>query len=528
MKRKLQYRLLFALAVFAVSIYFFYPPSEKVKLGLDLKGGIHLVLQVIIDDALKAEAHLLRDRLARALEEGEAVFQEIRVNPQLEIEILGVPEESADVVEGQLDGYSGGYSYRTRFNQGRQDFTLGISSAYRKELANLTVRQARETIQNRVDQYGVAEPTITVYGSGEVQDQIIVELPGVEDPDRVIKLIRSTARLELKLVHPARGGPHATRQAAEDAFDGSVPGEYEILPYRNPSEIGRQTQHMVVRRAATISGQHMKNARRTQDSFTGRWNVTFFLNSEGRQLFAPATEQNVGNPLAIVLDGEIRTFPNISEKIDTESAQITGNYTPEEAEDLALVLRSGALPASIRIIENQIVGPSLGMDSIRSGLSASALGLLLVMVAVLFIYRFSGVNAVVCLILNLVILVGVLAYFRATLTLPGIAGIILTIGMAIDANILIFERIKEELRLGKTVRSGVEAAFGRVFITILDTNITTLIGSLFLFQFGTGPIRGFAVTLSVGLVANIFTATFVSRTLFGLILQGKPRETLSI
>ena len=527
-KKHLQYRLIISLAVLAVSVFLFYPPGEKIKLGLDLKGGIHLVLQVLTEDALETEVNQVREGMEQDFSEQEITYRETKLTEDNDIEILGVPEDASGLVEDYLSEYSGSYSYRSRFSDGEVDFVLSMLAAARKNLADLTVRQARETIQNRVDQYGVAEPTITIYGGGDVKDQIIVELPGVDDPDRVIKLIRSTARLELKLVHESKGGPYPSREAALDSFNQSLPSDYEILRYRNPEEAGQGPSFMVVRKAASITGQHMKNAHRSQDDYTGRWNVLFYLNADGVRLFTTTTERNVGTSLAIVLDDEVRSAPNISERISSESARITGNFSAEESQDLALVLRSGALPASIRILENQIVGPSLGMDSIRSGVMASILGLSLVVLGMIVIYRLSGFNAILCLVLNLLIMMGVLAHFQATLTLPGIAGIILTIGIAIDANILIFERIKEELRLGKTVRAAVTSGFNRVFVTILDTNITTLIGAIFLFQFGTGPIRGFAVTLSVGLLANIFTATFVSRTIFGLVLQKREIEQLSI
>ena len=312
------------------------------------------------------------------------------------------------------------------------------------------------------------------------------------------------------------------------AFNNQLPDDFEILPYQDRTLTGGQTQYMVVKKAAAITGQQLKNARRSQDPYTGKAEVSFFLNSQGVTQFSDTTAQNVGNQLAIVLDGVIRSAPNINERIDSESARITGSFTPEEAEDLALVLRSGALPADLRILEERSVGPSLGHDSILRGIYASIMGLVLVVLGMLVFYRLSGINAIVCLGLNLAILMGALAYFRATLTLPGIAGVILTIGMAVDANILIFERIKEELRVGKTVRAAVDAGFGRVFSTILDTNITTLVAALFLFQFGTGPVRGFAVTLAVGLLANIFTATFVSKTLYNLLLQSRDVQRLSI
>ncbi len=528
MKKNLKYRAVFILVVLVSSVILFYPPGERINLGLDLRGGIHLVLQVNIRDAQEVEVSQTRERIETDLASKDIPFQETRLSDDLEIEILGVPQDQQDPLEDYLRDYSASWNYRSRFGSDQIDYVLAMTVAAQRALADLTVRQAKETIQNRVDQYGVAEPSITVYGSGDVKDQIIVELPGVDDPGRVISLIKSTARLELKLVHPSTGGPFASREEGEQAFNGAVPRDYELLPYRNPRETGSQTSYLVVRKVPSVTGQHLKNARRSQDDFSGRAEVTFFLNSEGVRLFSSTTEKNVGNQLAIVLDDEVRSAPNISEAITTDAANITGNFTSEQAEDLALVLRAGALPASIRILENRIVGPSLGMDSIRSGIAASVVGLVLVVSGMLVVYRLSGLNAIACLFLNLLILLGVLASFRATLTLPGIAGVILTIGLAVDANILIFERIKEELRLGKTARAAVESGFNRVFGTIFDTNVTTLIAALFLFQFGTGPVRGFAVTLAVGLVANIFTATFVSRTFFGLVLQRRTVGELSI
>lgn len=486
-----------------------------------------MVLQVETEDALEAELEQTRDRFENDLEEEEISFQEIQVTEE-QIEVTGIPQANEDAADVYFDTYTPTWNIRSRSSEGLIDYEIEMSGAYRKTLATQSVRQAREIVARRVDQYGVAEPTITVYGSGEIQDQIIVELPGVEDFDRVKELIQSTARLELKLVEPEKGGPYPTQEAALEAFNGTIPEEFEILPYRDRDETRGQTSYMVVRKAAAITGQHLKNARRAQDPYTGKSEVAFFLNSEGVNLFGDVTGNNVGNRLAIVLDDVIRSAPVIEGRIDTESARITGSFTPEDADDLALVLRSGALPAQLRILEERSVGPSLGRDSIVRGVYASVLGLALVVLGMIVVYRLSGLNAIVCLALNLMILVGVLAYFRATLTLPGIAGIILTIGMAVDANILIFERIKEELRVGKTVKSAVDAGFDRVFSTIIDTNITTLVAALFLFQFGTGPVRGFAVTLAVGLLANIFTATFASRTFFAMILQNRVVSRMSI
>lgn len=527
MNKKLRYRLILITLVALVSGFLFY--KDGINLGLDLQGGIHLVLQVQTEDALEAEVDQARERWETGLRELEASFAETRVVDQ-KVEILGVSQASGAAVENYLDGWVPNWSYQSRAREGNLDFSIQMSPTYRKALAATSVRQAREIIARRIDQYGVAEPTITVYGSGDIPDQIIVELPGVEDFERVKNLIKNTARLELKVTHPDRAlrGPFLSREAALQAFNNSLPDDLEILLYRDRDNTSPQDAYMVVRKAAAITGQHLKNAQRSQDPYTGAAEVVFFLNSEGVQRFGDTTGQNVGNQLAIVLDDIIRSAPNINERIDTESARITGSFTPEQAQDLALVLRSGALPAKMSFLEERSVGPSLGRDSIVRGVYASALGLALVVLGMLIVYRLSGVNAIICLALNLLILVGVLAYFGATLTLPGIAGVILTIGMAVDANILIFERIKEELRLGKTVRAAVEAGFGRVFSTILDTNITTLVAALFLFQFGTGPVRGFAVTLAVGLVANIFTATFVSRTIFTSALHNREVSRLSI
>ena len=526
MKRKLEYRLLLIVVVVIISGVLYY--QRGINLGLDLQGGMHLVLQVDVEDALDEELNQTRDFLENRLGDRDISFEETRVNEDNEIEIIGVPRESAEALDVLLEEYGPSWNYQVRTNEETVDASLRMIAAYRKFLGSESVRQARDIVANRVDQYGVAEPTITVYGSGDVQDQIIVELPGVEDFERVKNLIRDTARLDLKLTHRTQGGPHPTREAALAAFGNSLPDEYEILAYRDRDQTAGQTLYLVVRKAASVSGQHLKNAKRQQDPFTGRSEVVFYLSSDGVALFSAATRENVGNRLAIVLDDVVRSAPNITEAIDSESARITGTFTPDEASDLALVLRSGALPAKLSILEERSVGPSLGRDSIIRGVYASILGLLLVVSGMLIVYRLSGVNAIACLALNLLILLGVLAYFRATLTLPGIAGVILTIGMAVDANILIFERVKEELRLGKTVRAAVDAGFQRVFSTIIDTNITTLVAALFLFQFGTGPVRGFAVTLAVGLLANIFTATFVSRTFFTTVLQNRDVKRLSI
>jgi preprotein translocase subunit SecD len=525
MNKKLKYRVLLITLVLVISCVMLF--LKDINLGLDLRGGVHLVLQVETEEALEEELNQTRERIETALRDLEIVFSDVTVQENV-VSINKVTVSGEDAVDDYLSQFTPAWNYRSRTRDDLVTFSMEMTPAYRKTLATQSVSQARNIVEKRVDQYGVAEPTITVYGSGAIQDQIIVELPGVDDFERIKDLIKSTARLELKMVHPAQGGPYSTQALARSAFAGAFPEDYEILPYRDRSIEAGKTMYMVVKKAASISGKHLKNARRSQDPFSGQSEVLFYMNSEGVNLFAEATGANVGNRLAIVLDDFIRTAPNIESRIDSESARITGHFSVEEADDLALTLRSGALPAKLRILEERSVGPSLGRDSIMRGVYASLLGLILVMMGMLVVYRLSGANALICLTLNLLILLAVLAYFGATLTLPGIAGIILTIGIAVDANILIFERIKEELRLGKTPRSSIESGFKRVFGTIIDTNVTTLVASLFLFQFGTGPVKGFAVTLAVGLVANIFTATFVSRTFFSLILNNREVKKLSI
>lgn len=526
MKRNLHYRIILILLVLVVSIFLSYPPSEKINLGLDLKGGLHLVVQVKTDEAFEVEVSQRREMIEADLKEQGIVFTRTKVADNFTIEVIGALQDQERQLEIYLDQFAPAWTYRARYREDEMDMEIVMSAAERKGLADRTVHDAKETIQKRVDQYGVAEPTIQIYGSGDLQDQIIVELPGVEDFDRVLNLIKSTAMLELKLVHPTNGGPFGTREAVLERFNNRFPADYEILPY--PGSSPGQTTYMVVHKAPSLTGKNLKTANRAQDSFTGRAEVSFFLDSEGVRLFTRTTEQNVGNQLAVVLDDQIYSAPRIDERITSESARITGDFTPEDAEDLALVLRSGALPASIQVLENRIIGPSLGLDSIRRGVLASLVGLILVVLGMLVVYKLSGINAILCLFLNLIVLLAVLSGLHATLTLPGIAGVILTIGMAVDANILIFERIKEELSSGKTVRSAVSAGFDRVFTTIIDTNITTLIGALVLYQLGTGPVRGFAVTLGVGLVANIFSAVFVSRALFALALQRFEVKKLSI
>ncbi|MFH1965519.1 MAG: protein translocase subunit SecD, partial [Acidobacteriota bacterium] len=336
---------------------------KDINLGLDLRGGVHLVLQVETEEALEEELNQTRERIETALRDLEIIFSDVTVTEGV-VAVNRITLSGEDAVDDYLSQFTPAWNYRSRTRDELVTFSMEMTQAYRKTLATQSVTQARNIVEKRIDQYGVAEPTITIYGSGAIQDQIIVELPGVDDFERIKGLIKSTARLELKLVHPAQGGPYASQETARAAFSGNFPDDYEILPYRDRSVEAGKTMFMVVKKAAAISGKHLKNARRSQDPFSGQSEVLFYMNSEGVSLFAEATGANVGNRLAIVLDDLVRSAPNIESRIDSESARITGQFSVEEADDLALILRSGALPAKLRILEERSVGPSLGRDSI--------------------------------------------------------------------------------------------------------------------------------------------------------------------
>jgi preprotein translocase subunit SecD len=535
MQKNLKWKLILVLVLMVVCIYFFVSPKEKgasflsrLNLGLDLKGGIHLVLRVVTDDALNQELVQDADRIAQELKSKNLQFAGCKKGNGPSVELTGIDPARAGEVRSYLDStYDRKYSVRSSVSEGKTSFSLAFTPAYTRELQESTVRQALETIRRRVDALGVTEPTLQIYGSGqEVQDQIIVELPGIDDPERVKSLIENTAQLELRLVKKDNGGPYSSIDAAVQANGGIVPEGYEILSSRENREQSNQPEFMVVSKSAVITGKDLKTARQSTDS-NGAPAVGFFLTSDGAELFSRATGDHIGERLAIVLDKVVNSAPVIQDRIGAEGI-IHGRFTMQEANDLALLLRSGALPASLKTEAEQSVGASLGNDSIKSGIYASLIGFSLIVVGMLVYYRRSGFNAIVCLLANLLILMGFMGWVGATLTLPGIAGIILTIGMAVDANILIFERIREEMKAGKTVRAAIDAGFGKVFWTIFDSNLTTLIAAAFLFQFGTGPIRGFAVTLSVGLLANMFTAIYVSRWLFEMVLGDRRVEALSI
>jgi preprotein translocase subunit SecD len=519
--RKLIWRIVVIVAVVGVAVWSLYPPGETIKYGLDLSGGIHLVLLVNTDDAIKAELDDAALRLKRQADEDGISVGEATSDVEghrFQIQVPGELDRDAlrEVASSYLPDYN--------VNVGASEWTFTFEANVERMIRDLAVRQALETIRNRVDQFGVSEPVIQ--RQGLESDRILIQLPGVDDPARVKEIISNTAFLEWKEVV---AGPAPDRQSLLSAFGGVVPSDSEVVvgDREGPSGgvVGRE--FYLLRRAAIVSGRELRNARRGQGQF-GEPVVNFYLTPAAGEKFGEFTAAHVGDPAAIVLDNRVISAPVIRSRIRDEG-YIEGNFSFEEADDLALKLRAGALPASITYLEERTVGPSLGRDSIVRGVRSMVTGLVIVLLFMLVYYRLSGLNANVALTLNIVILMGAMAYFGATLTLPGIAGVILTVGMAVDANVLIFERIREELRVGKTPRSAVETGFARAFGTILDANLTTLIAALFLFQFGTGPIKGFAVTLSIGILASVFTAVFVSRTIYMVLLSGGERvQTLSV
>ncbi len=494
--------------------------ARQLKLGLDLKGGVHLVLRVHTDDALRISTEGTSEQLREALQTANVNVGPITVTSPTAFRVEGVPQDRDAEFRSIAEEHASANYDRNPGTSGAYDFTMKPNIV--NNLREQTMDQSMDTIDRRVNELGVSEPTISRHGS----DQILVQLPGVTEIARAKEIIRNTAVLELKLVE---GGPAPTREALLQAHNGQVPSDMEVVTgaaAAGSGDVG--TQYFLVRKVAAVTGQDLRGAQTSLDE-NGRPAVRFMLNPEGSRKFGTVTGQNIGRALAIILDNRVQSYPTIEGRIDSEG-RITGNFTTQEVADLALILRSGALPASMSYLEEQTIGPTLGADSIRSGVMASLTGLTLVVLFMLFYYKLSGINAVVAMAFNLIILLGIMGYMGAAMTLPGIAGFILTMGMGVDSNVLIFERIKEELAAGRPVRAAVNAGFDRVFLTLLDTHVASLIAAAFLFQFGTGPIRGFATTLSIGLLTNLFSSIFVSKTLFEFILSRRQTaaQALSI
>ena len=499
--------------------------TERIHLGLDLKGGTHLILQVQVNDAVNADSDRAIERLKEDLRNRKLNFTDISkpdaTNHPDQIVIKGVGPEARsdlqDIISERLSEYD--------LASGAQNtWMLAMKPQALADLKNRTVAQSIETIRNRVDKLGVSEPVIQEHGLG--QYQILVQLPGVDDPARVKDIMQSTAMLEIR--QALNGGqPYKDQTEALAANNGVLPDNALLLPGKSIGVSGEE-QWWLVSRSSAVAGRDLREASVGRDPNTSRPEVNFLLTGEGGRRFSAFTRTHVNDYLAVVLDNKVMEVARIESEI-SDSGRITGNFDEQSAKDLALVLNSGALPAGIKYLEERTVGPSLGADSIRSGVRAAIIGMTAVLIFMLVYYRGAGINADVALILNLVILLGFLGFSGATLTLPGIAGVILTVGMGVDSNVLIFERIREELRNGKTPPSAVDQGFSHAWITIVDTHVTTIVSAIILFIFGTGPVRGIAVTLSFGLFANLFTAVFVSRVIFDYVLSRKQRgEALSI
>jgi preprotein translocase subunit SecD len=498
--------------------------QNRIHLGLDLKGGTHLILQVQVNDAVNVDSDNAVERLKADLRTRKINYTEISkpdpINNPDKVVLKGVPAESRSdllsIVQDRLPEYN--------LTSGADNtWTISMKPQALSDLKNRAVSQAIETIRNRIDSLGVSEPIIEEHGLG--QYQILVQLPGVDDPARVKDIMQSTAMLEIR---QSFGGPYPSEQQALQDKGGVLPPDQVLMPAGHSVGAGDSGQAWyLISRASAVTGRDLRAAEQSRDE-NGQPSVSFTLTGEGGRRFANFTGAHVGDNLAVVLDNKVQEVAVIKDQIH-DTGVINGRFTEQQAKDLAMILRSGALPAGIKYLEERTVGPSLGSDSIRAGVTAAVIGMLAVLIFMLIYYHAAGINADIALILNLIILLGFLGYSGATLTLPGIAGVILTVGMGVDSNVLIFERIREELRNGKTPPSAVEQGFGHAWITIVDTHVTTIVSAIILFIFGTGPVRGFAVTLSFGLFANLFTAVFVSRVIFDWLLSRKQRgEALSI
>jgi preprotein translocase subunit SecD len=528
----IRYRLLIVLGLTLLCAWLIYPPGQRINLGLDLRGGIHMVMRVKTDDAVKAEIDLSQERIRSALGEKGLAPTDIQADGIGAMILSGIDSARLSEARDTLSTSFPQYQIESR-PPGR--LRLSLRAQEESSIRDSAVRQAVETIRTRVDKFGVAEPTIQREGIGAKADRILIQLPGVENPERVKDLIGTPAFLEWKLVKVPPGitadqfRPGDSADAVARMFGGKLPDDVEVLPQTGTSSDGRpMTFYWPVTRSSPLTGNDLKNARREQDRF-GAPAVGFMLTADAGRRFQELTRANQGQLLAIVLDRKVISAPRINAVIADQGIIEGGNFTIESSEDLALKLRSGALPAGMDVLEERTVGPSLGADSVRDGIVASMVGSIIIVLFMLVYYRMGGVNATLALVLNLLILLATMAYMHSTLTLPGIAGFALTVGMAVDANVLVFERIREELRLGRSVKAAIYAGFDKALSTIIDSHSTTLIGGLFLYAYGTGPVRGFAVTLNVGIVANLITALFVSRSLFDAVLTLNPKiQKLSI
>jgi preprotein translocase subunit SecD len=539
MNPNLKWKALFILAVILLCIYAVigYPDfpmsltalknnfEHQIKLGLDLQGGTHLILQVQVQEAIAQETDQTVDRLTTVMRSKNIRYDEVRRADDTHIIVRNIPSDQLsafrDVIHEQ---YENVWELSPAPGQ-PASYMLTMRPGEIARIQETTMNQSLETIERRINALGLTEPTIQLHGRKD--NEILVQLPGEGDPERAKSVIQAGGQLELMLlVDPT---PYPSQAEGLARHGGILPPGTELLKERpeshirqNPNDTGENWY--LVQRPPIVTGRDLRSATENRNTdMPGQWQINFVLSNEAAKRFGPFTEQNRGRQMAIVLEHQVYSAPTIQSRIE-DQGRIDGNFSQEAAHDLALVLRAGALPASIKYLEERTVGPSLGADSIRHGMQASILSLLVVMVFMVFYYRLSGGNAVLALIINLIILLAALAMFGAVLTLPGIAGVILTIGMGVDSNVLVFERIREELRNGKSAAAAVDAGFSKAFLTIIDTHVTTVVSAFFLFIFGTGPIKGFAITLTIGLIANVFTAIYVSKTIFQYHLGKMDRQ----
>ena len=494
-------------------------PQDKIHLGLDLQGGMHLVLKVKVIKAVENHLERFVEELKKDLRKDKIRYLKLKRQGSNKIDLTLMRDKDHDLLQEIVKDHYIDFEIRKISGEdSHPSFHLVLLAKAREKVERMAVDQALETIRNRIDQFGVSEPDIRP----QEGHQILIQLPGIKDPKRAMELIGKTALLEFKLVDD--------ENSVDEALKGNLPPGDEILYQMSLNrETGRQVKTpFLIKKRTLITGEYITDARVQIDSQYNEPYVSLSFDSRGARLFEQITGENIKKRLAIVLDKKINSAPVIQSKISGGKAQITGRFNMEEARDLAIVLRAGALPAPVEIIEERTVGPSLGKDSIEKGFKSMLIGGVIVILFMAVYYGLSGCIADLALLLNILFIMAGLAFFGATLTLPGIAGIILTIGMAVDANVLIFERIREEARLGRTNRASIEGGYSKALVTILDANVTTLIAALVLFQFGTGPVRGFAVTLSIGIIASLFTAIFVTRIVFDYLYLQRGMKKLSI
>jgi preprotein translocase subunit SecD len=531
MLKSLRWKLILYAAVTAFAILLLLPtltsqlpswftkviPTDKIHLGLDLQGGMYLLLTVEGEKAVESYVEQIRNNLKDELKERGIPVGKLETEKpdRIVLEFSGAKEKVDNLLTQRFAML---HELPASTEGGIWKLRLVLDSRETEYVKKKAIEQALEIIRNRIDQFGVAEPEITLQGL----DQILVQLPGIKDPQRAINLIGQTALLEFKLVDEEGD--------VDEALKGNVPPGDMILYQRSVDlQTGAARRiPFLLKEKTLMTGEFIKDARVSIESGFGETHVAMEFTDVGAKLFEQITGANVKKRLAIILDNNVYSAPVIQERIAGGRAQITGRFTTEEANDLALVLRSGSLPAPVKILEQRTVGPSLGEDSIRTGILSIIISAIVVVLFMVVYYKATGVIADVALMLNVVLVLAALAIFRATLTLPGIAGLVLSIGMAVDANILVHERIKEELRWGKTIRAAIDQGYHRAFITIIDSNLTTLIAGVFLYQFGTGPVKGFAVTLCIGILANIFTAVYVTRLIFDFWTLRPGMKKLSI